>query len=210
MKKKKRNDPLIQAIERMNKDNNKTLRQLAGSINKLGERINGTQDLSRDGRAGVREIQPVREASPKSNNAVEAGRVDRPRGTREDSKGYPEQAEKIDPKIAEQALNTGLEGAVSSFTPHGAPPPGSLPTPDMTEKILFRESDTIQCLECKRPIYVAKKDITTFAKLSQLLDLLEPYGPDVPLLTPETPVRKVKAALNCPLCLKEWGVLICG
>lgn len=99
-------------------------------------------------------------------------------------------------------------GATSSFTPPNAPPPGSLPPPEYIEKTLFEVGDDVKCTSCKRSVYEVRKRITTMTKLAELLECLLPFVPEVPLLTPDTQVRKVNAALNCPLCNKEWGIIL--
>lgn len=100
-------------------------------------------------------------------------------------------------------------GAVSSFTPPNEPAPGWLPPPQDIEKDIFQEGEEVFCQACKKAVYTVKKKITTKTKLSELIDCLTPYSPEVPLLTGETEVKKIApAAVHCPLCKKEWGVII--
>lgn len=77
--------------------------------------------------------------------------------------------------------------------------------------MLFDVDQEISCTACHKPVYTVRKQVTTKTKLSELPACLMPYSPAVPMLTEHTEVKKIApAAVHCPLCNKEWGVVLYG
>lgn len=102
---------------------------------------------------------------------------------------------------------TGALGAVGSYSPTGQVI--EVPPRDAQEKSLYAVGDSLACTICRKQIYEVMKEITTFTKLSELKASLSPWSPDVPILPADAPVRQQPgAALHCPLCKAEWGVVI--
>ena len=98
-------------------------------------------------------------------------------------------------------------GAVSSYNPSGQAE--VVPPREAQEKQLYAVGDCISCTICRRPVYEVTKDITTFTPLSELPGRLSPWSAEVPMLTGTEPVRRMPGtALNCPLCMGDWGVVI--
>lgn len=199
-KEKTKPDPMLEVLSTLaaaQVENTKLLKELITEVR------NGPKSAGRDGHVGTQSVQSIRE----TGQAADA--VDK--GVGADGAGRPGEVSgdrAVSEKVKERALQEGHAGAVSSFTPSGEPAPGWLPPPQNIKKTLFAVGESVPCQECKKPVYEVVKEVNTHTKLNELVDCLRPYSPEVPLLTAETQVRKINAALNCPLCLKEWGVLL--
>lgn len=181
--------------------------RLDATDKKVEALIKEVQDVKkspgRDGHVGTEPVQSIRETGQAADVIY--------KGVGADGAGRPGEVGRVSSvteKVKERALQEGQAGAVSSFTPSGEPEPGWLPPPANIKKVLFPVGEAVPCQECKKPVYEVVKEVNTHTKLNELVDCLRPYSPEVPLLTAETQVRKINAALNCPLCLKEWGVLL--
>jgi len=198
-KDKAKPDPMLEVLSTLaaaQVENTKLLKELIQEVR------SGTKSTGGNGSAGAQSVQSIRE----TGQAAHA--VDQGNGGDGDAGVGKVSGSGTDEKVKERALHDGQAGAVSSFTPSGEPPPGWLPPPQNIKKTLFAVGEAVPCQECKKPVYEVVKEVNTHTKLNELVDCLRPYGPEVPLLTAETQVRKINAALNCPLCLKEWGVLL--
>lgn len=161
-------------------------------------------NLRGDGRQGVRDVSGVRADAEKAGGGPSAARSGgESAGPRGDVRASIEARKRAE----EQALNQGVENAVSSYRP--ANDPVGLPPRNQQVKLLYAEGETIVCQSCKKPHYTVYKDITTAHKVADLMDLLGPYSDAVNKLTVDTPVnQKNGVSLPCDLCGEEWGVVI--
>jgi len=108
-------------------------------------------------------------------------------------------------RAEETALNSGVGGVVSSFSPPGHET--EVPPHHMQEKNLYEIGDSVTCQNCEEPVYEVREKITTQTKIANLKSSLLPYSDKVPALTAGTKIRTVGGvAFDCPLCGKEDGV----
>lgn len=164
----------------------------------------GESSLRGDGREGVPTVSSLRADAAK----VRAGlSVARPVGTQPSPRGNDGAGYEARRRAEEQALNQGVENAVSSYRP--ANDPLGLPARSVQVKLVWGEGEKLACGACKKVNYVAAKDITTTHRVVDLIDLLLPYSEAVPALTAETPVNQNNGvSIPCQLCGEEWGVVI--
>ena len=194
---KKKTDPLVGAIK-----------ELIGVVKELKAEVrNGQGTSSKDDSTRVRPVRAsgAPDQAVNSNESNRNGRAStKYLGGESDEDSIARQHRS---KAAEVALNSGVDSAVSSYSPPDAPT--GPPSRSNEEKILWEQDDVIPCQLCKQPVYVVKKRLTTKTLKHDLLHLLEPYSDKVPALKPETPVKSVGGvAFNCPLCVGAFGVII--